>query len=524
MPSAALTTNTLRRLNEYCETHKINYDQAITYFLNQSEQVTDSVIISQDRSRPFFINGYQPSEEQGHILSFLREGSSIIIEGGSGTSKTSILSSYAQQMPSFKQGMVFVSSGLFKERARGRFLNNIQICTQFSLCYQFSGHLFSNRVQNWLRPFDIEKVCTVKSVHGINRDKLLKAVISTLNYFCLTDESVLSREHVKLPLYIKKSSQKDAEACILTLSQEYWDKVTKHTKSCPVTYSMLMKLWFLSNPKLHADVIFIDNYEDLHPLLLKVVFAQKSQKIIVGDPLQLLKSQPTFKLDGIPGVKHITMNTTYRHTKKIADIINYITAHFLDSPQELIPYDASRSQPNLKHRPLQNAVICRSYSGLLQEIIQAINLDMSFAVLDDLQPLLQFIEALDSIKRTGASSHPKLARFTTEQEVYDFIETPGGFSMREFASITKVYSLNTLIKALTLVKAQSTENAVWLIGSAKITKSMEFNSVRLSSDFISKEDSQYTFTDGALIYAAATRAKNELDISVCSALKGYVPF
>ncbi|MBQ4839827.1 hypothetical protein [Pseudoalteromonas luteoviolacea] len=525
MPSASLTLNTLRMLNDYCDVHKVNYDQAISYFLNYHSQVTDSVIIPQDSSRPFFISGFSPSSEQVYILSLLKKGSSLILDGGAGTSKTSLLSSYAQQLPSFKQGLVFVSSSSLKKMVSGRFLRNIQIITQFSFCYQFSGERYRNRIQNWLKPSDIEHICSIKSVHGVSRDKFIRSIISTLDSFCLSEDAVLSSEHVKLPLYLRKSIKNDVSSLILRYSQEYWENVCHCLNLCKVTYSMLMKLWFLSSPKLHADIIFIDNYQELHPLLLKVILAQTGQKVIVGDPLQSLKMSSLFKLNNVPGVDYIALKTTYRHTKRTVGIINYIAAHFLDTPIDLVSYESTSDlQTDLKHNPLQNAVICHNTSGLVHEIIHAINLDMSFAVLDDLEPLHQFIEGLYSIKQRGTTSHQVLRRFSTEQEVYDFIETSSGYSMREFACVTKTYSLNTLLKAIQFAIKQSKDNAAVLIGSAKATKFMEFENVRLSSDFISKEDEQFKYNDGVLIYIAATRARSELDITNCSALKSYVPF
>jgi superfamily I DNA/RNA helicase len=262
-----------------------------------------------------------------------------------------------------------------------------------------------------------------------------------------------------------------------------------------------LKLWALSDPLLPTNVLFVDEAQDLNPVLVDVIRKQKCQIISVGDPhQQIYEWRGAMNALGIlPGVE-MTLSQSFRFGGEIAAAANdLIKTMNEDTP---LRGNGGAGYVTAPDDSAPDAILCRTNAGVFAAA--AVNPGCSIAGgTRELQTLVADIERLQNGREAVS---PELAIFGNWREVVEFVEmeeNSGGLA--PIVRIVERNGVEYLRKILETVK----EDGYPAIGTAHKTKGLEYEHVELRGDFSAENPS---LEARRLFYVALTRAKYEVNV------------
>ena len=131
--------------------------------------------------------------------------------------------------------------------------------------------------------------------------------------------------------------------------------------------------------------------------------------------------------------------------------------------------------------------------------------------------MIALIEGAKSLMENKRTSVPELAAFRNWDELVAHSESDSGSDLSVLVNLLKKFDPDELIKALRRTEYFE-QNAHVVLSTCHKIKGKEAISVQLDNDFRDTEHQYYTQEDSNLLYVAATRAINQLDINRCAAV------
>jgi len=436
--------------------------------------------------------GVKLTDEQTHAVDLARKGDDVNIQAYAGTGKTATLVAIATALPGTVSYIAF-NKAISHEASR-KFPNKVDCRTAHSNA--FRGMM--------AKGFDFERLSQIFSArhHLKNGSPVDKAIVdATLRAFFYSADPELTPDH--LP------SRGTADH--LNAAKELWDEMSRPGSKIPLGHDAYFKLWALSEPKIRAGTILLDESQDSNPALLGVLRRQKAQIILAGD-----RHQQIYAWRGaedasayFPDFQRARLTKSFRFGEAIADQADRV----LEALGEETPL---RGNPDVISHVMDagsaDAVLCRTNSGVIAEVAAL----GGAHVLGGKQELARLVQDVQRVQSGQGGVTADLLGFRDWREVQDFAMTDEGAHLRGLCGMVSKHGVNGLYDALHLISERPRDDLP-TVSTAHKAKGQEWPAVRIGQDFMPRteddgEPPELSDEERRLFYVGITRARKTLVI------------
>jgi superfamily I DNA/RNA helicase len=291
-----------------------------------------------------------------------------------------------------------------------------------------------------------------------------------------------------------------------------WADISSADGALTYTHDFYLKAYQLTGPRIDAEVILVDEAQDLSPVLADIVAHQDhAQLILVGDPWQSIYGW----LGAVDAMNTIATDTrcyltqSFRFGAAIAEVANGLLAR-LDAELRV------RGHPDIDSTvgPLTapEAMLTRTNAETLRQLLHHLAAGRSVALVGGNRPLAAFCRAAVDLTETGHTSHPDLACFGSWGQVVDYVdEDQQGGELKLLVQLIERFGAAKLLDALAHTRAEDDADVV--ISTAHKSKGRQWDSVALTGDYPSPKPGpdDKSPEELRLLYVAVTRARHHLD-------------
>ncbi len=274
-------------------------------------------------------------------------------------------------------------------------------------------------------------------------------------------------------------------------------------------------------PFIAADYILLDEYQDTAEVFVDVLQQQRhALLVLVGDDNQRIYEWrgAVNAGDCFPDAEVSMLSQSFRFGQAIADVANSILST-LDEPTELVmkglPSKPGSGLPYLPSRVARvdnpRCVLCRSNAGAVSTVLLALKEGKKPHLVGGGADVVAFVKAARDLQKGLGTDHPELCCFTSWNEVVEYATSDEGEDLRLMVRLIKEFTVEAILSALENMPRE--EDADLVVSTAHKSKGREWATVKLAPDFPTINKMQDS--DRRLLYVAATRAQEQLDITEC---------
>lgn len=466
--------------------------------------------------------GYRLTEEQNVAVDLAETTKDLKIEAYAGAGKTSTLSAISTAL-SKKRGLYIAFNKTIADEAAQKFPNNVDCRTAHSLAYRAIGYQYKDRLGRLSGGYLAEKYLKLnQSIYGLTPATIGNLVIDTINRFVQSVDHEITKDHapwVTLRAIEDKDIKKEVASYAVSYAKKTWQWMGSLKSDIPITHDVYLKLWTMTGPDISKDFILFDETQDASPVMLDLVCSQQAQKIFVGDRYQQIYSWrgAVNAMQNIDTKHSCKISQSFRFGQPIADIANTILNENLDANVNIRGFDAISSKIAYDRSP--TAILCRTNSCLINTLINRLGNGEKIAVSGGCKDTIFLLKAAEELMDSGSTNHKDLMLFKSWEEVIDFSETDSGSDLVPLVRLVDDYDIDELISALQKTDRIREKDADLVLSTAHKSKGREWKSVRLEDDFRHQGSKGYSEEESNILYVAATRAINNLDIRDCEAIQ-----
>ncbi|MGV9383516.1 UvrD-helicase domain-containing protein [Nonomuraea sp. NPDC003707] len=475
---------------------------------------------------------HPPTPQQQRIIdAILDDRQQVAVQALAGTGKTTVLrmlaARVAEAAPSKKILYLAFNSSIVND-AKGAFGPNVRVSTFHALAraglvggkYAAKLDAVGKGVQ---RPEEVAEVLGIPdeiiigedTVQGVTLARLaMQAVVKFRN----SADPELDARHV--PTFDTPPSE--LNRTVLHYAKHAWADITDPQGKLLFDHDDYQKIWALSRPRLHTDLIFFDEAQDISEVQADVVRRQPIQTIVVGDSRQSIYGfrGAVDALDRWPAEVVLPLTQSWRFGHAVATAGNRFLA-LLKSPflLEGNPHRDSRLGPV----PDPDAVLCRTNAGAVAAVIQGLDAGKRVAMVGGGRDLRAIAKAAGELMARRPTKHPELAGFKDWDEVREYVEEhPEERGLRTFVRLVDKHKPQGLISIIDQMVPEDTKDPEHkpelIVSTAHKAKGREWDHVLIADDFsgpTTNEDGTTNLPpaeDLRLAYVTVTRARVSLDI------------
>jgi len=487
------------------------------------------------KSGPKEFRGMTLTEEQIFTIECIISGYDTKAQAPAGSGKTFTLEAAAAEMAD-DQGLYLAFNKAIADEAGRKFGSGTDCRTGHSLAFRSVGYKYKDRlgkitgmmIANSGDMGDLSQYPT-KSNKGY-------VVLDTIRRFCYSDDNNIEFHHAP----VIKGPYTDVEVKhmreeLYPIARQVWDKICNEKSSLPITHDHYLKMWALGNPQLGKDYILFDEAQDANSVILGVVRRQKeTQKIYVGDKFQQIYGWrgAVNAMDSLTTKHHAFITQSFRFGQGIADMANKILGCYMhpsEAPPPIIGFQEKESLVIREEIDDPDVIICRTNTGVITNVFKYLKEGKAVYVQGGVTMMINMLRGADDLMNGKRTYVPDLALFSTWAEVVECSETESGADLRTLVSMIKDYGIPELLEALNCTH-KTKFGADLTITTAHKAKGLEWPKVKLYNDFqcphTDEEGNPIPLMQGEIniLYVAATRALDLLDISSCAACHDEVLF
>ena len=472
-----------------------------------------------------------PTEEQEVAVGLFLTGESLAIVAGAGTGKTSTLEMVARSTP--RVGSYMAYNRAVVNEIGERFPMNVQARTAHSLAMRavggrFRDRLNGDRMPSWQTANHLGLRALMVRVGS--RDKKLAGgflaglVTKALTAWCHSAEPEPSGSFIPFQHGLDEIGRSSNNVELRKFLDPYvkaaWEDVCAGDRGrLPVTHDHYFKAWTLGSPEIPGDFLLVDESQDLNPAMLVAVdhnARRGAQVVLVGDPAQQIYGWrgSVDAMAELDGYLECSLSKSWRFGPAIADVANMMLAE-LGSSLVLVGNPAVDS---VVGAGVADAVLCRSNMAAMEVVLRYLGEGRKPHLVGGGEDVLRFAKGVADLQETGSSTHPDLACFDSYAELQTYVEEdPHGDDLELMVRMIEEYGLQIIIDALDGMVAE--RGADVIVSTAHRSKGREWGTVRVAGDFKEPDECRGDPTEERrLLYVAATRAKDVLDIRSCEPL------
>ncbi|MBK3580470.1 UvrD-helicase domain-containing protein [Streptomyces sp. MBT65] len=472
-----------------------------------------------------------PTPEQSVAVDTFRRGEHLVLQAGAGTGKTTTLSMLAESTK--KRGKYIAFNKPIAAEASTKFPSNVQCRTTHSLAFaavgrKYAARLGAPRVPGWKTGASLGIGLNMRIKIG-ERDVTNKAlsytVLRTVTRFCQSADPTIQRYHVPR---LRGIEVEDLHAqlveVVLPYAHRAWqDLQNPEHGSVRFDHDHYLKIWALTEPRIEADFLLLDEAQDTNPVVEKVFNAQRghSQLVMVGDSAQAIYGWRGARdvMSDFDGTE-LLLSQSFRFGPALADEANRWLS-IVDSPIRLAGTNTIPTKLERVEHP--NAILCRSNVGAMIEVMHQLDLGRRVALVGGGESLRALAKAARDLKAGKRSTHPELILFDSWGELQEYAEyDPSGRDLLPLVDLVDEHGVDVILAAVDRLAFE--QGADIVVSTAHKAKGREWASVRIGDDFNEPVDPEETDEDGnplpgdiddgeaRLAYVAVTRARHQLDL------------
>lgn len=478
-----------------------------------------------------------PTAEQAAAVDAYRSGHHLVLQAGAGCGKSSTLKLIGNANP--QQGMLYIAyNKSIADDAKRTFPRNVSSSTAHSLAFRGVGFQYGHRLGGPRQTaFTAAQLLDVPSLLGgsgampvISSDlgvpiplpsvKVMRLALETVTRYCYSADDEIQAKHLPRRPGMKKSEViAQLAELVLPVARAAWKDLRNPDGQLKFQHDHYLKLWALGRPKLHADVILLDEAQDTNDVVTGVLLGQDhAQRIAVGDSAQQIyewrgANDAMSKFHHRLGAQELTLSQSFRFGPAIAEAANE-WLYVIGAPLRLTGFDQVPSRVGALSTP--DAVLCRTNAGAMEVILQRLKHHQAIALVGGGSDMQRLAEAAEDLRAGRPTDHPELAAFTSWQQVREYAEQEAdGQDLRVLVKLVDDHG-PAEIKAATRQLVPEDEADV-VISTAHRSKGREWLGVRIHEDFRAPSPDSATGLvtvrkeEARLAYVAVTRGRLVVD-------------
>lgn len=470
-----------------------------------------------------------PTDEQVQATDIFRTGHHLVLQAGAGTGKTTTLAMLAASTKG--RGCYIAFNKDIARDAVTRFPRTVMCKTAHATAYAALGHRYADRLNGPRQPaWRTGQALGINQSIRIGDDEishktLSHTVLRTVTRFCYSADRVLARHHVPHLRRLASPAQHAQLADVaLPFATKAWaDLQNPAHGAVRFEHDHYLKMWALTEPKIEADFLFLDEAQDTNPVLEQVFNAQRdhAQLVMVGDSAQAIY--------GWRGARDVmtdfdatslTLTRSFRFGPLLAEQAN----RWLELAEAPIRLTGSESIPTeVGDIANPDAVLCRTNIGAMAEVMHLLSEGRRVALARGGHTLAALALAARDLKEGRRTSHPELVLFASWGDVQDYATyDPAGGDLQPFIDLVDTHGPDAILAAVDELTDE--DHADVTVSTAHKAKGREWLTVRIGEDFPPPKDTDQldakghpipepvSDTDARLAYVAVTRARQQLDL------------
>ncbi|MGW1048838.1 UvrD-helicase domain-containing protein [Streptomyces sp. NPDC001118] len=481
---------------------------------------------------------HTPTDEQAHAVDVFRDGDHLVLQAGAGTGKTSTLGMLAASTG--RRGRYLAFNKDIARDATAHFPNSVQCKTAHATAYAALGHRFVRRLNSPRQPawrignaLGIDSSVSIGD-HEISHRTLSHAVLRTVTRFCHSADRALAPHHVPMLRRLEAEDEwSQLSDAVMPFAVKAWHDLQNPERGVVrFEHDHYLKMWALTDPKIEADFLLLDEAQDTNPVLEQVFAAQRAhaQLVMVGDSAQAIYGWRGARdvMTGFEAV-HLTLTRSFRFGPALAEEANRWLS-FTKAPIRLTGTDEIPTEIGVVTSP--DAVLCRTNIGAVTEVMRLLTAGHRVALTRGGQTLTGLALAAQNLKEGRCTSHPELALFSSWGELQDYASyDPAGRDLQPFVELVDTYGPQAIIAAVGALTDEHSADVT--VSTAHKAKGREWPRVRIAGDFPQPSDADQNDdcgrsipapvneTDARLAYVAVTRARRRLDLGGLSWIENH---
>ncbi|MEU5980272.1 UvrD-helicase domain-containing protein [Streptomyces sp. NPDC047315] len=453
----------------------------------------------------------------------------MALQAGAGTGKTSTLAFLAHSTG--RRGRYLAYNRAIAQEASTRFPSTVTCKTAHSLAYAALGHRYAHRLGAPRRPawktgqdLGITKPTRIAG-HTLMPTTLSNTVLRTVTRFCHSADTTLTRRHVP-PLRGLDTPEhhRGLADLVLPYANKAWaDLQNPDTGAVRFDPDHFLKMWSLTNPRIPADFLLLDEAQDTNPVVEHIFNNQRdhTQLVLVGDSAQAIYQWRGAKdvMTGFDGT-HLTLSRSFRFGPALADEANrWLT--IAEAPIRLTGTDTMPTELGPLAHP--DAILCRTNVGAMKHVMNLLAAGTRVALVGGGGSLRSLAFAARDLRDGRRTSHPELVLFPTWGTVQDYAaHDPSGRDLQPLVDLVDTHGTDAILTAVDHLTTE--EHAQVTVSTAHKAKGREWARVQIADDFPPPKDTDQQDSNGCpipgpidssearLAYVAVTRACRNLDI------------
>lgn len=466
---------------------------------------------------------HAPTDEQQAIIDSFGEGGDLVIDAAAGSGKTSTLKMLAKADKG-RRGVYIAYSKAIADEAQRDFPDTVTCKTSHALAFGDVGRTYRHRLNGSRLPLRESLL-----IMGINEPLHLgtdvadiptrtvgQLVSQTIRNFCFSGDAEIQNHHVPRVNGIDKPAQRDELAkALVPMAQRIWDTdISRPSGRLRFEHDHYLKLWALTNPRIDADYVLLDEAQDSNGCVSGVVGKHNGQRIMVGDRCQSIYGWrgATDAMEHFTGKRHM-LSQSFRFGPAIAAEANK-WLRVLDADLRVRGDDKIPSR--LTSLSVPDAVLCRTNAVAVRAIADELERGQRVALVGGGAGMIRLAEAAADLMAGERTSHPDLCAFTSWDEVQQYVqEDSAGADLQVTVNLIDKYGPDGLIALMRRLVAENRAQIV--VSTAHKSKGREWGSVRIAEDFPEPKKSEAVPNPeisrpvAMLAYVAVTRTQHLLD-------------
>lgn len=455
----------------------------------------------------------QLTNEQKTVTSYaLKAGEVLKVNAFAGTGKTTTLIEFSHNFP--RQRFLYIAFNKSVQlEASSKFPGNVTCKTAHSLAWRDFGARYRHKLSPSL------KVNTVAESLGLPYTEA-KFTLDTLYQFLVSGDGRIYGGHI--PFMARNIYPTGQCPDFVQYARHLWILMTDpNNKVVPMIHDGYLKLFQLSSPKLAYDCILLDEAQDTNPATAALVFSQSCAKVLVGDPHQAIYGfrGAIDAMEKIEADKTLYLTHSFRFGERIASVANALLSGLKEEKHSVTGVNRGDQIRKVEGR---YCVLCRTNASVFEDAINMLNYTTSFGFVGGIQGY-RFELLTDTYHLMQKNKRQVRDRYMASFRSYDSLkEYADSVEDLELLSRCRVvekhqHDIPELVRRIHN-KAVAVNQAKVLISTAHKAKGLEFDQVRLASDFPPLLEEKNIKDDILpeevnLLYVASTRAKKALQLN-----------
>lgn len=474
---------------------------------------------------------FDPTPEQVDAVEKFQTGESLKVNAYAGTGKTSTLTLLSHETR--RQGIYLAFNKSIATEAQRKFSHSVVCRTTHSLALAWT---FANRQYSKPKLFDSMNANKVRHILGVGKARVngidlssrsvAALVLATLRRFQQSKDETPRWFHVPLQGKLRDASRilltgdceekRDDEIrgfreSIAVQASVLWKKSVDPAGRAPLGHDGYLKLWSLARPDIDADYILLDEAQDTNPAVLSVLVKQTVPVIYVGDRYQQIYSWrgAVNAMENVATRHAGALTQSWRFGPEIASVAN-VALQRLGETVPLRGNEGITSVVGLADGTPTDAVLCRSNSGVIAEVMSAAEKGRKVAIVGGGSDLLRLLRGVEQLQAGEPTDVAEFFGFKDWAEVVESVKEDANTELAILCGLVEEYGLPPLFDTLSRVVAEPKADVI--VSTAHKGKGREWPSVRLSGFFKQQGVPDWAPSEEELrlLYVAMTRAQLKL--------------